>query len=129
MATRTIENPVLNSPFEEPRRHFRFDDQGITSDIVQGRRSSSYFVPVPEARRRGGQLALAADWTQDRIEENEVVERIRERVARWRQGGYQGITRTSRRLLEYWQTPDRERRFFFCQVEAAETAIYLHEAA
>ena len=129
MTTRTIENPVLNSPFQEPRRHFRFDDQGITSDVVQGRRPSSYFVPVPEARRRSGQLALAADWTQDRIEENELVERIRERVAIWRQGGYQGVTRTSRRLLEYWQAADRERRFFFCQVEAAETAIYLHEVA
>ena len=126
---RTIENPVLNSAFAEPRRHFRFDDQGITSDIVQGRRPSSYFVPVPEARRRSGQLAMAADWTQDRIEENELVERIRDRVAQWRQGGYQGVTRTSRRLLEYWQTADRERRFFFCQIEAAETAIYLHEVA
>ena len=129
MSTRTIENPVLNSAFKEPRRHFRFDDQGITSDIAQGRRPSSYFVPVPEARRRSGQLALAADWTQDRIEENELVERIRQRVSVWRQGGYQGVTRTSRRLLEYWQTADRERRFFFCQVEAAETAIYLHEVA
>ena len=129
MATRTIENPVLNSPFQEPLRHFRFDDQGITSDIVSGRRPSSYFVPVPEARRRDGQLAMVAEWTQDRIEENELVERIRERVSVWRRGGYQGVTRTSRRLLEYWQAPDRERRLFFCQVEAAETAIYLLEVA
>ena len=28
MTARTIENPVLNSPFQEPRCHFRFDDQG-----------------------------------------------------------------------------------------------------
>jgi type III restriction enzyme len=26
-----IQNPILNSPFEEPRRHFRFDDDGITN--------------------------------------------------------------------------------------------------
>ena len=25
-----IENPVLNSPFAEPTRHFRFSDDGIT---------------------------------------------------------------------------------------------------
>jgi hypothetical protein len=25
----TIENPVLNSPYEEPTRHFRFTDDGI----------------------------------------------------------------------------------------------------
>jgi hypothetical protein len=27
-----IENPILNSPFEEPQRHFRFDETGITAD-------------------------------------------------------------------------------------------------
>src|SRR5262249_7212244 len=32
-------------------------------------------------------------------------------------------------LLEYWQRKDRERRLFFCQVEALETLIYLAEAA
>ncbi len=25
-----IENPVLNSPFEEPKRHFKFTEDGIT---------------------------------------------------------------------------------------------------
>jgi hypothetical protein len=33
-----IENPILNSPFEEPRRHFRFSDEGITNEIIDGRR-------------------------------------------------------------------------------------------
>jgi hypothetical protein len=27
-----IENPVINSPFEEPHRHFRFDDEQIWRD-------------------------------------------------------------------------------------------------
>jgi len=35
-----IENPVINSPFEELRRHFRFDDDGITDEIEPGRRLS-----------------------------------------------------------------------------------------
>lgn len=25
-----IENPIINSPFEEPRHHFRFSEDGIT---------------------------------------------------------------------------------------------------
>jgi type III restriction enzyme len=25
-----IENPIINSPFDEPARHFRFTDEGIT---------------------------------------------------------------------------------------------------
>lgn len=33
-----IENPVINSPFEEPQRHFQFDDEGITDIIVEQRR-------------------------------------------------------------------------------------------
>ena len=30
-----IENPVLNSPYKEPTRHFRFSDEGIISEIVE----------------------------------------------------------------------------------------------
>ena len=36
-----------------------------------------------------------------------------------------GITNVTRQLLEYWKNPDRERKLFFCQMEAMETAIYL----
>ncbi len=41
-----IENPVINSPFGEPTRHFRFTDEGITNEIVEGRRTSSYSFAV-----------------------------------------------------------------------------------
>ncbi len=47
----------------------------------------------------------------------------------WRRGGYAGITNTTARLLEHWNDQDRERRLFFCQIEAAETIIYLSEVA
>lgn len=86
-------------------------------------------MPIPATKKRGGQLALDAEWTRDRIEVSENVNRIRERVARWRLGGWQGVTPTSRRLLEYWTNPERERRLFFCQIEALETAIYVTEVA
>jgi type III restriction enzyme len=127
----TIENPVLNSPYNEPVRHFKFSDEGITSEIVESRRISSYFIPIakPKSRTKGKQLALDTGWTQDRIEENKFINRVRDRVAVWRQGGYVGITRTTRQLLEYWARPDRERKLFFCQIEALETAIYLAEVA
>jgi type III restriction enzyme len=129
MSPAPIENPILNAPYDEPTRHFRFDDDGITDEAVGGRRPSSYFVPIPATKKRGGQLALDAEWTRDRIEVSENVNRIRERVARWRLGGWQGVTPTTRRLLEYWANPERERRLFFCQVEALETAIYVAEVA
>ncbi|MDO8588668.1 MAG: DEAD/DEAH box helicase family protein [Armatimonadota bacterium] len=124
-----IENPVINSPFEEPRRHYRFSEDGITDEIVESRRVSSYFIPVAQPKKKGKQLVLDTEWTKDRIEENKFINYVRARVALWRQGGYPGITKTSSRLLEYWTNPDRERKLFFCQIEALETAIYVTEAA
>ncbi len=123
-----IENPILNSPYGEPERHFRFDDDGITDEIVETRRASSYFMPIPKARKRGGQLQFD-EWTGDRIEENRLINQIRERVNRWRANRRPEITPTTRALLEYCTDPERERPLFFCQVEAVETAIYLTEAA
>ena len=126
-----IENPILNSPFEEPSRHYRFGDEGITNEIVEARRVSSYFIPIakPKSKGKAAQLAFDTEWTQDRIEENAFINRVRDRVSLWRKGNYQGVTRTTRGLLEYWKNPDRERKLFFCQIEAVETAIYLTEAA
>lgn len=125
----TIENPVLNSPFREPTRHFRFADDGITNEVVEERRISSYFIPIPPPKKKGPQIAFQADWVAERIQPNELINRIRERVALWRRGGYPGITSVTRGLLEHWQGSDRQKRLFFCQIEALETAIYLGEVA
>ena len=125
-----IENPVLNSPFEEPKRHFKFTEDGITDEIVEERRISQYFVPIPRAKKKSPkQLSFETEWTADRVEENKDINRIRERVEIWRKGGYQGITKTTSRLMEYWKRVDRERRLFFCQIEALETAIWITEVA
>ncbi|MCC6627259.1 MAG: DEAD/DEAH box helicase family protein [Chloroflexi bacterium] len=123
-----IDNPIINSPYAEPARHYRFDEDGITSEIEPGRRSSSYFVPVPPPKKKGGkQIALPGDDAPQQRKENELVNQIRDRVAQWRRGGYVGVTPTTRRLLAYWTASDREKRLFFCQIEALETAIYLAE--
>src|SRR5215217_7606802 len=110
-----IENPILNTPYDEPERHFRFDDEGITDDLVDGRRSSSYFMPIPKAKKKGGQLAFD-EWTGDRIEENRLINQIRDRIGRWRDPGWTGVTPTTRSLLEHWTNPERERPLFFCQI-------------
>lgn len=124
-----IENPIINSPFEAPKRHFRFTEEGITNEIVEERRNSSYFIPIPQPKKKGKQLSFETECTEDRVEENKFINRVRERVGQWRQGGYVGITKTSARLLEHWQSPERERKLFFCQIEALETAIYITEVA
>jgi type III restriction enzyme len=130
MSQVVIENPIINSPFDEPTRHYRFSDEGITNEIVDGRRTSSYFVPIAKAKKKGAnQFQFDTEWTQDRIEENKLVNDIRRRVALWRKGGYLGVTPTTARLIAYWTDSSREKRLFFCQNEALETAIYIAEVA
>jgi type III restriction enzyme len=132
MSQGIIDKPVINSPFDEPTRHFRFGDEGITNEIVEGRRISSYFVPIARPKKTRGavyQTTFDTEWTRDRIEENKPVNDIRRRVAMWRKGGYVGVTPTTARLIAYWTDPSREKRLFFCQNEALETAIYITEVA
>ncbi len=125
-----IENPIINSPFAEPNQHFRFSDEGITNEIIDGRRISSYFVPIAKPKKKGkDQFQFETEWTQDRIEENKLVNDIRRRVGMWRKGGYVGVSTTTSQLLSYWTAPEREKKLFFCQIEALETAIYIAEVA
>jgi len=122
-----IDNPVINSAFLEPGKHFKFTDDGITDEIVESRRPSAYFIPVAQPKKKGKQLELGTEWTDDRRRENDYINEVRAAVGDWRRRDYPGVTRTTRRLLEYWQRRARDRRLFFCQIEAVETAIYLSE--
>lgn len=125
-----IENPILNSPYNEPERHFHFGDEGITDQIDDGRRVSSYFIPIAAPKKKSKQLSLpGTEWTKDRIEENRFVNDVRAKVHAWRRRGYPETTAVTRRLLEYWTNPEREKKLFFCQIEALETAIYITEVA
>ena len=51
MREAVIEDPVINSALEEPRRHFRFTDDGIGEEIVPSRRPGVCFVPVARPRK------------------------------------------------------------------------------
>jgi type III restriction enzyme len=124
-----IENPILNSPFERPGGYYKFDEDGNTDEVVTGRRRSSYFIPIAAPKKKTKQLTFDTEWTADRAKENDDINFIRSRVDLWREQSYPGITPVTRSLLEYWTRSDRERRLFFCQVEALETLIFLTEAA
>ena len=68
-----IDNPVINSAFLEPGRHFKFTDEGITDEIVGSRRPSAYFIPVAQPKKKGKQLELGTEWTDDRRRENDYI--------------------------------------------------------
>ena len=128
-----IENPIINSAFLEPKRHFRFDDDGITDEILASRRISHYFIPIAQPKKKSKefkQLELnLGEWTQDRVEENKFINQVRDRVSLWRRGGYLYVTPTTKKLLAHWTNPDRERKLYFCQIEALEAVIYITEVA
>jgi len=50
-------------------------------------------------------------------------------VDQWRSGGWDGATPVTRQLLEYWTHGEHVPRIYWAQVEALETAIWLHEIA
>jgi type III restriction enzyme len=123
MPDRVIDNPIINSPYREPSRRFVFDRDGITGEVAEGRRRSACFVPATR------QHPAATEWTPDRIRDNREINEIRARVGRWRRRGHPDVTPTTRALLEHWDDPERDDPVLFCQREAAETAIYIAEAA
>jgi type III restriction enzyme len=115
-----VDTPILNSPFEEPTRYWAYE--GGQPVIKSGRRLAGYYVKM---RTREPQTAL--------LEEDfvplELVNTIRQRVKGWREHGYPWATPITRQLLNYWNNPERERKLFFCQREAAETLIWLIESS
>ncbi|MBI5118314.1 hypothetical protein HZA56_17700 [Candidatus Poribacteria bacterium] len=74
-----IDNPILNSPFLEPTCHFKFSEEGITYEIVEGRRVSSYLIPIARPKKKGKspQLTFDSDWPQDQPRENKFINRVR----------------------------------------------------
>lgn len=115
-----VDNPILNSPFEEPTRYWAYEaGQPVTKE---GRRPAGYYL---KARTREPQMSLF----EEEFVPLELVNTIRERVKAWREQGYPGVTPITRQLLNHWNNPERERRLFFCQREAAETLIWLVEAS
>lgn len=134
-----FENPILNSPYAYPRRHWKMDaDNKPTGEIAEARRPSSNRTPIATPRAKGqGEKALQQDLFLDSsrgvdYRENELINYIRAEVDNWRASPEENwhVTAETARLLKHWRSFEfPSYRPFFCQVEAAETLIWLVEAA
>ncbi|MGB3054137.1 MAG: hypothetical protein WBB52_04760 [Acidimicrobiales bacterium] len=51
MTAEALDNPILNSPYEAPGRHFALGPNGPTGEILVGRRPSESFIPIPPTRK------------------------------------------------------------------------------
>ena len=97
-------------PWENPTSYLVKDDSATTG------------WRVDKSGRRPSQLLL--------------VPKIRTAVDAWREGGYEGASKVTHRLFEYWFEEDHEvpgfgvpLRYYFCQREAIETLVWLVEIA
>jgi type III restriction enzyme len=138
-----FEHPILNSPYELPARHWELDADGQpTQQTTETRRVAKYITPIPKPRKRkkpatqetlvfdeGAGVSTAAQ----QYDPTPIINDLRYQVDRWRQLPNPNdwlVTPETVRLLQHW----RHHKFagirpFFCQIEAAETAIWLTEVA
>ncbi|MFA5799518.1 MAG: DEAD/DEAH box helicase family protein [Candidatus Peribacteraceae bacterium] len=133
MADALTQNPILNSPYSEPCKHFDSNERGLTDEVLDSRRPSSFYIPVPRAKTKQKQLDLnLADgaFGSELQKKNEFINKVRAKIKEWRESSnYSGLTKTSRDLLAYWKDETRENKLFFCQIEALETLMYINEVA
>ncbi|HOG19942.1 MAG TPA: DEAD/DEAH box helicase family protein [Bacteroidales bacterium] len=118
---KSIEKLIINSPYEEPTQYWFYDRENRDFHIKEGRRPAGYVVATPNSQAFDDPGIFV---------EIDIVNQIRPRVKSWREAGYPGVTGITKRLLDHWQDPEerKDRRFFFCQLEAIETLIWLTEA-
>jgi type III restriction enzyme len=121
MESTTIDRLIINSPYEEPTRYWHYNRERRTFSLEEGRRPAGYVIASPGSQVFDDPGIFV---------EIPLVNQIRPRVKAWRDAGYPGVTGITKRLLEHWTNPEEfeTRRFFFCQMEAAETLIWLAEA-
>ena len=112
---------IVNSPYDEPKTHWHYHRETQKFSLKAGRRPAGYVIASESSK--------AFD-DPGRFVPIELVNQIRPRVMAWREAGYAGVTGITRRLLEHWSATERweRQRFFFCQLEAMETLIWLTEA-
>ncbi|TWU65505.1 Type III restriction enzyme, res subunit [Crateriforma conspicua] len=145
---RFYKEPILNSPYEYPNRHWELDKTGQpTQKVVHKRRAASFITPIPKPKKRrekkGKASARQREWVfeddeglstqKQQYDPNPIINELRYEIDKWRQiddPGKWNVTPETARLLQHWRGDHFSSiRPFFCQVEAVEVAIWLTEVA
>src|SRR5882724_9206964 len=137
-----FEHPVLYSPYEYPTKHWELDSSGQpTQRIIENRRRAEFITPIPKPKKRRGSVdqqqivfdeGKGLSTKEQQYDPTSVINELRQQVDQWRTlpSNLWQVTPETARLLQHWRHHDFSSvRPFFCQVEAAETAIWLTEVA
>ena len=143
MSNPFFDHPILNSPYEPPKRHWELDLEGQPTQVItEHRRRAEFVTPIPKPKKRKKAAVqegfVFADTgglstKEQQYDPTSIINEVRGYVETWRnlpnQQQWQ-VTPETARLLHHWRNhPFSGVRPFFCQVEAAETAIWLTEVA
>ena len=119
-----VERPILCNPYEEPNGHWVYDTETGEASQNPGRRDAGYWYKTQRTGTEQLQMRFVQEEERDDLP---LVNALRADVKRWRESNYRNATNVTRELLNHWTREDKERRLFFCQLEAVETIIWLAE--
>ena len=143
MSNPFFDHPILNSPYECPRRHWELDPSGQpTQRVLEKRRRAEFITPIPKPKKHktpAQQEEIVFDegkglsTKKQQYDPTSIINEVRQNVDLWRalpNASQWQVTPETARLLQHW----RHHKFsgirpFFCQVEAGETAIWITEVA
>ena len=63
-----IENPILNSPYKKPNRHFKFSEEALPTKLPNRDASVPILFPLHSPRKKLGQNSLRLKVSGLRIE-------------------------------------------------------------
>ena len=143
MSNPFFDHPILNPPYDQPRRHWELDDDGQpTQRILETRRGAKFITPIPKPKKRKGvakqegfvfEDEAGLSTKEQQYDQTSIINEVRGYVESWRSlpnPNQWQVTPETARLLQHWRHHTFSGvRPFFCQVEAVETAIWLIEVA
>jgi type III restriction enzyme len=138
-----FEQPILNSPYGRPAQHWELDFTGQpTGQVEPSRRGAKFITPIPKPKKRRGRASQAdlvfegeaegLSTSSQAYDPTPIINLVRSEVDEWRglPRAQWGVTPETARLLDHWRNYEFSNlRPFFCQVEAAETVVWLTEVA
>ncbi len=143
MDDRFFSAPILNSPYEYPEQYWELDELGVPTQLIkEGRRPAEFITPIPKPKKRKGSVqqtelslyeSVGEAKAKTEYDPTPIINQLRGYVDEWRarkNPAHWDVTPVTQRLLQHWRHHKfNQFRPFFCQVEAAETAIWLSEVA
>jgi type III restriction enzyme len=110
-----FDHPILNSPYEYPKRYWELDDSGQpTQRIIEKRRDAKFITPIPKPKKRkaAAQKAFVFDEGKGLSSEKQqydttsAINEVRSYVDTWRalpNPSQWQVTPETARLLQHWR--------------------------